>query len=81
MGYCPWRRVAALHCYWNWGLLARKQADRDTERRKLHEALAIFTELKMSRERDRVQAELKVSNSTLRRLVAVYLWNAGKPTY
>jgi len=43
--------------------------------------LAIFTELKMSRERDRVQAELKVSNSTLRRLVAVYLWNAGKPTY
>ena len=46
-------------CYWNWGLLARAQGDLKTEKEKLEQALAIFTELKMPRERDAVQAELK----------------------
>ena len=45
------------YCYWNWGL-ARAQGDRKTEKEKLEQALAIFTELKMPRERDAVQAEL-----------------------
>ena len=47
------------YCYWAWGLLARAQADRKTEREKLEQALAIFTELKMPRERDEVQKELE----------------------
>jgi hypothetical protein len=46
------------YCYWNWGLLAREQRDRNTEREKLAAALAIFTDLKMPRERDAVRAEL-----------------------
>jgi tetratricopeptide (TPR) repeat protein len=46
-------------CYWNWGLLARKQRDRNTEREKLAAALDIFTELNMPRERDQVRAELE----------------------
>src|SRR5271157_1957835 len=45
-------------CYWQWGLLARAQGDRKTEKEKLEQALAIFTELKMPRERDAVLAEL-----------------------
>jgi hypothetical protein len=45
-------------CYWNWGLLAREQGDRITEIEKLQKALIIFTELKMARQRDSVQAEL-----------------------
>ena len=47
------------YCYWHWGLLARAQGDRKTEKEKLEQALAIFTELKMPRERDAVQAELE----------------------
>jgi tetratricopeptide (TPR) repeat protein len=47
------------YCYWQWGLLAREQHDRDTEREKLAAALDIFTELKMPRERDAVRAELE----------------------
>ena len=51
------------YCYWNWGGLARAQGDRKTEREKLEQALAIFTELKMPRQRDEVQAELdKLTN-------------------
>jgi tetratricopeptide (TPR) repeat protein len=46
------------NCYWNWGLLARAQGDKRTGKQKLEQALAIFTELKMPRERDAVQAEL-----------------------
>ena len=38
-------------CYWNWGLVARKQCDRKTEREKLSAALDIFSELNMPRER------------------------------
>jgi len=46
------------HCSWSWGLLANHQGDRQTERQKLEQALAIFTDLKMPRERDAVHAEL-----------------------
>ena len=51
------------YCYCNWGLLARAQGDRKTEKEKLEQALAIFTELKMPRQRDKVQAELKKVDS------------------
>jgi hypothetical protein len=47
------------YCYWQWGLLAREQRDRKTEREKLASALDIFTELNMPRERDAVLAELE----------------------
>ena len=43
----------------NWLDPARAQGDRKTEKEKLEQALAIFTELKMPRERDAVQAELE----------------------
>jgi tetratricopeptide (TPR) repeat protein len=46
------------YCYWYWGLVAREMKDPNTEKQKLQAALAIFTELKMPRERDAVQAEL-----------------------
>ncbi len=46
------------YCYWGWGRLAGKQGDRKTEKEKFQQALAIFTELKMPRQRDTVQAEL-----------------------
>ena len=47
------------YCYANWGLLARQQRDRNTERDKLAASLDIFTELNMPRERDVVRAELE----------------------
>jgi tetratricopeptide (TPR) repeat protein len=47
------------YCYCNWGLLAREQRDRKTEREKLSTALDIFTKLNMPRERDAVRAELE----------------------
>jgi hypothetical protein len=34
------------YCYWQWGLLARKQRDRKTERERLAAAVDIFSELK-----------------------------------
>ena len=46
------------YCYFNWGVLARNMKDNATSKAKLEAALAIFTELKMPRERDAVQAEL-----------------------
>ena len=52
------------YCYWNWGLLAREQRDRNTEREKLAAALVIFTDLKMPRERDQVLAELEKTKKT-----------------
>jgi tetratricopeptide (TPR) repeat protein len=52
-------RSALAYCYWNWGLLAREQRDRNTEREKLAAALEIFTELNMARERDEVRVELE----------------------
>ncbi len=39
--------------------LARAQGNRKTEKEKLEQALAIFTELKMPRERDAVQKEME----------------------
>jgi tetratricopeptide (TPR) repeat protein len=52
-------RSGLARCYWGWGLLAREQRDRKTEREKLAAALDIFTELNMPRERDAVRAELE----------------------
>jgi hypothetical protein len=52
------------YCYWHCGLLARAQGDHATERTKLQAALAIFTELKMPRERDAVAAELAKTAGT-----------------
>ena len=52
-------RRGLAYCYWAWGLLAREQRDRKTEREKLAAALDIFTELNMARERDEVRAELE----------------------
>jgi len=52
-------RSGLAYCYWSWGLLAREQRDRKTEREKLAAALDIFTELNMPRERDEVRVELK----------------------
>jgi hypothetical protein len=43
----------------NWGLLARKQSDRKTERERLAAALDIFAELNMPREREEARAELE----------------------
>jgi tetratricopeptide (TPR) repeat protein len=54
-------RSSLAYCYWAWGLLAREQRDRNTEREKLAAALDIFTELNMPRERDAVRAELEKS--------------------
>ncbi len=51
------------YCYWQWGLLARQQGDKQAERHKFEQALAIFAELKMPRERDAVQAELDKINA------------------
>ncbi len=53
------RRSILATCYANWGLLARAQGDRKTEKHKLEQALAIFTDLNMPRERDAVQTELE----------------------
>ena len=47
------------YCYWNLGLLAREERDRNTEREKFAAALVIFTDLKMPLERDAVEAELE----------------------
>ena len=51
------------YCYWSLGLLARAQNDTQTEHEKLTAALALFTELKMPRERDEVAAELAQSRT------------------
>jgi tetratricopeptide (TPR) repeat protein len=57
-------RSSLGYCYWNWGLLARAQGDRVTERAKLQAALDIFTELKMPGQRDAVAAELAKTAGT-----------------
>jgi len=51
------------YSYWSWGLLMRAQSDKRTEKHKLEQALALFTELKMPRERGWVQAELDKMDS------------------
>ncbi|HTQ58086.1 MAG TPA: TIR domain-containing protein [Bryobacteraceae bacterium] len=55
-------RSSLGYCYWSWGLVARAQGDRVTEREKLRAALDIFTELKMPRERDAVAGEIARSS-------------------
>jgi tetratricopeptide (TPR) repeat protein len=57
------KKVDLGYCYWQWGLPARQQGDKQAERQKLEQALAIFSELKMPRERDAVQAELDKTNA------------------
>jgi hypothetical protein len=52
-------KSSPAYCYFAWGLLAREQRDRKTERQKLATALDIFTELNMLREREAVRAELE----------------------
>jgi tetratricopeptide (TPR) repeat protein len=52
------------YCYWQWGSLARKQRDLKTEREKLAAAHAIFVELNMPREGDKVRAELAKTVAT-----------------
>jgi tetratricopeptide (TPR) repeat protein len=52
------KRSSLGYCYWQWASLARKQGDEQAENQKLEQALAIFTELKMPRQRDAVQAAL-----------------------
>ena len=51
------------HCYRELGLLARVRGDRKTERQKLEQAITLFSELGMSSERDKVQAELRIEGS------------------
>jgi len=53
------KRGGLAYCYLYWGLHAREQRDRKTEREKLSAALDIFTELNMPRECDEVRAELE----------------------
>jgi hypothetical protein len=53
------KRSSLAKCYLNWGVLAREEHDRKTEREKLAAALDIFSELNMPRERDAVRAELE----------------------
>jgi tetratricopeptide (TPR) repeat protein len=56
-------RRSLAYCYRQWGLLAREQRDRKTEREKLAAAFGIFTELNMPRERDEVRAELEKTSA------------------
>jgi tetratricopeptide (TPR) repeat protein len=56
-------RRSLAYCYWNWGLLAREQRDRKTQREKLEQAFALFTELKMPREIKAVRKRLDEMNS------------------
>jgi len=57
-------RSGLAYCYWSWGLLAREQRDRKTEREKLAAALDIFTKLNMPRQLDAVLAELEKTGSS-----------------
>ena len=56
-------KVGLGYCYWQWGSLAKQQGDKQAAKQKLEQALAIFSELKMPRERDAVQAELDQANA------------------
>jgi tetratricopeptide (TPR) repeat protein len=55
-------RDSLARCYWSWGSLAGEMGDGATEREKLRQALAIFTELGMPGEIKSVQAELDRAN-------------------
>lgn len=51
-------KFSLANCYWNWGHLVNRWKDRGEARMKLEHALAIFTELGMPRDRDKVQRSL-----------------------
>ena len=73
-------RSSLGYCYWNWGPLARKLKDKNTELEKLQAALKIFTELNMSRQRKAVQAELNKSTAgqkQKRRFFNFKLWKTS----
>jgi tetratricopeptide (TPR) repeat protein len=55
-------RSSLARCYFHWGLLARKQGDSKTEREKLEQALALYTELKMPEKIKTIQDELNDTN-------------------
>jgi tetratricopeptide (TPR) repeat protein len=55
-------RNGLAYCCWIWGLLARQQGDRKTEKEKLEQALANFRELGMPVEIEAVKAELDKTN-------------------
>jgi hypothetical protein len=46
------------YCYWQWGFVAERHGNKQAKRQKLMQALTIFTDLNMIRERDATQAEL-----------------------
>ena len=52
-------RKSLAHCYWIWGVLAKRKNDDANSTEKLKAALAMFTELRMVRERDAVLSEMK----------------------
>ena len=55
---CKERKYNSVPSEGEEALLARRQDDKQAERQKLEEALTLFTELKMPRQRDAVRAEL-----------------------
>ena len=62
-GLTSWAKVVSPFGLGELADLARAQGDRKTEKEKLEQALAIFTELKMPRQRDAVQAALEKVDS------------------
>jgi tetratricopeptide (TPR) repeat protein len=52
------KKADLAYCYWSWGLLDRALGNSKGEKTKLSAALALFRELGMPRERDKVEAEL-----------------------
>jgi hypothetical protein len=59
------RNMSSLaFCYLGWGLLAREQKDQKTEREKLEQALALFTELKMALQIETAQRALDETNDS-----------------
>ena len=51
------------YCYAQWTGLEAARGDHEAQKRKLQQALALFTELNMPRQRDAAQAELDQLNS------------------
>ena len=52
------KKSGLAYCYWNWGRLDREMGDLAAGQEKLSQALKLFTELGMPRERDAVADEL-----------------------
>jgi tetratricopeptide (TPR) repeat protein len=53
------------YCYWNLAELEAARGDRAAQKQKLEQALALFSELKMPRQRDEVQAALDQLTSSV----------------